>query len=247
MGGILTQGKKLMPRITKNSVGWIILFALVSPLPALAQAETSPETPQQEKVPAETRRAPSSFDADSFIIDRNPEALFGVSKVISGNTILLDNGEVVRLLGVEIPDDFGVEAHRFLKGLLEGKEIKLVFERRNRNIEGQLLAYVFRDGISVNNLMKEKAIYYSHIDPSFSYTPAFLYKIFPKEGEPMDSWEIIFGEARPIVMKAKVVLKNKQTLHGELVKETPDYIILKRMFYGKEIIEKENIAQLSFE
>lgn len=235
-----------MSVITKNSVGWIVFFAIVAPLPVFGQVAPSPETSPPGVSPVELT-PPPFFDADSFIINRSTEASFRVFRVISGNTLLLDNGEVVKLLGVEITEDYSVEAYRFLKGLLEGKEIKLGFERRNRNLEGQLLAHVFRDGISVNNLLKEKAVYYSEIDLSLSYAPVFLDKIFPKKGVPADSWEIIFGEAKPLVMKAKVVLKTKQILHGELVKETQDYIILKRMFYGKEIIDKKNIAQLSFE
>lgn len=229
-----------MPKIPKNLVWSILLFTLMVPLPAFGQAEPSPKD-KGELTP------PSFFEADSFIINRSPERTFRVVRVISGNTILLDTGEVVRLLGVEIPQDYSVEAYHLAKGLLEGKEVKLEFERRNRNLQGQLLAYVFRDGVSVNNLLKEKAVYHNEIDPSFSYTPFFLDKVFPKKEVPMDSWGIIFGEAKPLVVKAKVVLKTKQTISGKLVRETPEYIILKRMFYGKEIIEKKNIAQLSFE
>jgi hypothetical protein len=242
-----------MSRIVKNSVGYIVLLALITPLPVIGQDEPSLDSPKnEERLTGDMETfgeltPPPIFDADSFIVDRNPEVSFKVARVISGNTLLLENGEMVRLLGVEIPEDLGVEAYRLLRGLLEGKEIKLGFERRNRNLQGQLLAYVFKDGVSVNNLLKEKASFYSEIDPTFSYTPTLLDQIFPKKGASMDSWEIIFGEAKPLVMKAKVVLKNRQTLRGELLNETPEYIILKIRFSGNEIIEKKNIAQLSFE
>ena len=232
-----------MYRTTKNLIGWIVLFALAAPLPVFGQIEI-PFVLLEKKGEF---TPPPFFDADTFIVDRSPEVSFKVSKVVSGNTLLLDNGEVVRLLGVEIVGEYGAEAYRTLKGLLEGKEVNLEFERRNRNIEGQLLAYVFKDGVSVNNLLREKMVYYNEIDPSLSYTTAFLSKIFPEKDVPMDNWEIIFGETRPPVMKTRIVLKNKQTLRGEYVKETKDYIILRRPFYGKEIIEKKKIAQLSFE
>lgn len=240
-----------MSKITKNLIGWIVLFVLVTPLPVFGQAAASagPTTPTPElslEKRGEFTPAPF-FDADSFIIDRKPEISFRVSKVISGNTIILDNGEVVRLLGVEIPEEYGVEAYRVLKSLLEGKEVNLEFERKNRNMQGQLLAYVLKDGISMNKLLKEKALYYTEVDPSLAYTISFLDKIIPKRDVPMDSWEVIFGEIKPSVMKARIVLKDKQTLHGEFVKETKDYIILKRPFFGKDIIKKKNIAQLSFE
>ncbi|HHT9155134.1 MAG TPA: thermonuclease family protein [Candidatus Tripitaka sp. YC43] len=260
-----------MSKMTRNLIGWIVLFVLATPLPVFGQAaqvppadlsqltqsiaaqlksETAETTAPAQELSLEKRgelTPPPFFDADSFMIDRHPEVSFQVSKVISGNTIILDNGEVVRLLGVEIPEEFGVEAYRTLKGLLEGKEVNLEFERKNRNMQGQLLAYVLKDGVSVNKLLKEKAFYYSEVDPSLAYTSSFLDKIIPKKDVPMDSWEVIFGEVKPSVMKARIVLKNKQTLHGEFVKETKDYIILKRPFFGKDIIKKKDIAQLGFE
>ncbi|MDI6760894.1 MAG: hypothetical protein QMD05_08705 [Candidatus Brocadiaceae bacterium] len=240
-----------MSKMTKNLIGWLVLFVLVTPPPVFGQAtETAATTAPTTELSLEKRgelTPPPFFDADSFIIDRHPEVSFRVSKVLSGNTMILDNGETVRLLGVEIPEEYSVEAHRTLKSLLEGKEINLVFERKNRSMHGQLLAYVFKDGVSMNKLLKEKALYYTEIDPSLAYTISFLDKITPKRDVPMDSWEVIFGEVKPSVMKARIVLKDKQTLHGEFVKETKDYIILNRPFFGKDIIKKKDIAQLSFE
>jgi len=260
-----------MSKMTKNLIGWIVLFVLVTPLPVFGQtAQVSPAdlsqltqsiaaqlkseaagtTAPAQELSLEKRgelTPPPFFDADSFMIDRHPEVSFQVSKVLNGNTIILDNGEVVRLLGVEIPEEYSVEAHRTLKGLLEGKEVNLEFERKNRNMQGQLLAYVLKDGVSMNKLLKEKALYYTEVDPSLAYTTSFLDKITPKRDVPMDSWEVIFGEVKPSVMKARIVMKNKQTLHGEFVKETKDYIILKRPFFGKDIIKKKDIAQLGFE
>ncbi len=234
-----------MSCITKILTGWIVFFVLVVPFPIFGQIKPAETTISLEKKGELT--PPLFFDADSFVIDRRPEVQFKVSKVINGNTMLLDNGEVVRLIGVEIPEEFGVEAHRLLRGLLEGKEVKLEFERRNRNIEGQRLAYVFKDGVSVNNLLRERTSYYNRVDPSLSYVPVFLEGIFSERGVPMDSWEIVLGRPKPVVMKAKVVLKTGETLRGALVSETPDYIILDRKFYGKEVVEKKKIAQLGFE
>ncbi len=219
-------------------VGIIVFLTLGATIPAFGQEV--PEKAKEELIPP-------SLDADYFIIEKSPDILFRVAKVINGNTILLDNGEIVRLLGVEIPVDYSVESYRFLKGFLEGKEVRLEFERRNRNVQGQLLAHVFKEGVSVNNLLRERVSYYHEIDPALSFTPIFLERTFPERGKPMDSWEIIFGEAKPLIMRAKVVLKSKQILRGKLVKETSEYVILKIPFYGKEIIEKEDIEQLTFE
>lgn len=78
---------------------------------------------------------------------------FRITYVIDGDTILLNNKEKVRLIGIDAPEiqhndipsqRFGEEAKEFLKHLAEGKEGTLEYEPNDiRDKYGRLLAYVF--------------------------------------------------------------------------------------------------------
>ena len=82
-----------------------------------------------------------------------------VTKVIDGDTILLENGSVVRFLGVSAPhlhrkkvegDFFARETVRENKSLVLLKKVRLEFDVEKKDSEGRLLAYVFVKGLFVN-------------------------------------------------------------------------------------------------
>ena len=77
-----------------------------------------------------------------------------VKGVIDGDTIVLQSGEHVQLIGVRTPktkrganpaEPFGEEAYEFTKRLVEGKEIRLEIDPRAgfRDKHSRILAYVF--------------------------------------------------------------------------------------------------------
>ncbi len=86
--------------------------------------------------------------------------LIGVKEVIDGDTIVLDNGEKVRYIGVDTPelDDntkglecYGIEATERNRDLVKGKQVRLFKDVSERDRYGRLLAYVYRDdGVFVN-------------------------------------------------------------------------------------------------
>src|SRR4030043_1262577 len=83
-----------------------------------------------------------------------------VKRVIDGDTLLLTNGEKVRLIGVDTPETkhpqkpvqrFGKEAYLFTRTMVEGKEVRLEFDWQKRDRYGRLLAYVYLpDGTFLN-------------------------------------------------------------------------------------------------
>jgi hypothetical protein len=202
-----------------------------------------------EGAAGEKKKKPYEFDGDVFIVDRNPETTHRVIKVISANTILLDNGEMVRMIGVELSEEDGVRAFRMVKELLEGKEVRLKFHRSNRNIDGNLLAIVYKGDLNVNELLEEKFFLNTEIDPSFSYSPAYLDKVFPDRKKPMDFYELTLEEKQPPVEKhAVLTLKGKESpVKGVLIKETKDFLVIRSMFYGLQRIKKKDIKKISFE
>ena len=77
---------------------------------------------------------------------------FTCTRVIDGDTIVLNNGEKVRLIGVDTPDTkdsrktvqyYGKESFGFTQQMVEGKEVRLEFEQQQRDKYGRLLAYVY--------------------------------------------------------------------------------------------------------
>jgi len=88
-----------------------------------------------------------------------------VVKVFDGDTILLESGEKVRLIGIDCPEayesdklvrdaqrigqdikaiiEMGKKATEFTKNLIEGKRIRLELDVERKDKYGRLLAYVF--------------------------------------------------------------------------------------------------------
>jgi micrococcal nuclease len=96
-----------------------------------------------------------------------------VARVVDGDTLQLENGEKVRLIGIDTPEmhesaklhrdarrnkqdvtaiqKMGGRAYEFTRGLLEGKRVSLEFDVERRDRYERLLAYVYlKDGTFVN-------------------------------------------------------------------------------------------------
>ena len=85
---------------------------------------------------------------------------FKCTRVVDGDTIILGNGERVRLIGVDTPETkhtnkpveyFGKEASAFTRSKVEGKDVRLEYDQQQRDKYGRLLAYVYlMDGTFLN-------------------------------------------------------------------------------------------------
>lgn len=96
-----------------------------------------------------------------------------VVRVVDGDTLMLANGQRVRLLGIDTPEyhesdkldrdskrlniskkdiqKSGYQAYRFTQRLVEGKKIKLEFDQEKIDKFNRLLAYVYlEDGTFLN-------------------------------------------------------------------------------------------------
>ncbi len=101
----------------------------------------------------------NSYDnaASPYRIDPPRRAV--VKRVVDGDTLLLDTGERVRLIGVNTPetkhpdlpvDPLGLEASEFVVRRVEGKTIELRFDREKVDQHQRLLAYVYVDDRFLN-------------------------------------------------------------------------------------------------
>ncbi|MEX0727041.1 MAG: thermonuclease family protein [Planctomycetaceae bacterium] len=82
-----------------------------------------------------------------------------VERVVDGDTLLLETGERVRLIGVDTPETkhpdrpvelFGLEAAEFVQRRVEGRTVELRFDRERFDPYQRLLAYVYIDEECLN-------------------------------------------------------------------------------------------------
>jgi micrococcal nuclease len=86
-----------------------------------------------------------------------------VSRVVDGDTVVLQSGERVRYLLVDTPEStggknecFGPESRDFNRSLVEGRIVRLTYGEACTDRYGRLLAYVSVDGQEVNALLAER-------------------------------------------------------------------------------------------
>ena len=79
-----------------------------------------------------------------------------VTQIIDGDTFVLNNGEYVRLIGINAPEKgelYYTESKDFLSSLLINKQLIFESDIDKRDKYGRLLYYVYSNGIFVNELM----------------------------------------------------------------------------------------------
>ena len=109
--------------------------------------------------------------------------IYKVKRVIDGDTLLLINGERVRLIGVDTPETkhpqkpvqyFGREAYLFTKEMVDGKEARFEFDRQKRDRYGRLLAYVYLlDGTFLNAEIIKQGYGFAYTRFPFKYMEEF--------------------------------------------------------------------------
>ena len=78
-----------------------------------------------------------------------------VIRVIDGDTFEIENGDKVRMIGIDAPelkDNEGLESKNHLKLLIENKYVSLIKDEKNKNKDffGRLLRYVYLEDSDVN-------------------------------------------------------------------------------------------------
>ncbi len=131
---------------------------------------------------------------------RPPPATAGQHRIVhvyDGDTVKLDNGERVRMIGIDTPEThdnaklrkdidrrnvnrqiqlaMGQKAADFARSLLEGQEVKVEFDVEQRDRYGRLLAYLYlSDGTFVNEkIIREGYAYPLTIPPNVRHADEF--------------------------------------------------------------------------
>ncbi|WP_437201301.1 thermonuclease family protein [Planctomicrobium sp. SH664] len=172
------QGSSRIRRTPANS--WVLLVIVVlvianqyfnpqNPKPATAPPRSpaphsAPAAPPPATSPTASTPSSSSPKASSPTAEKprqaEPESItLRVRRVVDGDTLLMENGERVRLLGIDTPETkkegvpvqpFGPEAHLFTQRMVEGKEVRLEFDRERYDQYHRTLAFVHIDGLLLN-------------------------------------------------------------------------------------------------
>ena len=86
----------------------------------------------------------------------SPPETAKVTRVIDGDTIVIQGDYRVRYIGIDTPEihptveDYGIEAWEVNRELVEGKEIRLEMDVSETDKYGRLLRYVYVDDTFVN-------------------------------------------------------------------------------------------------
>lgn len=117
----------------------------------------------------------SSIAVGSFAKDAN-EAL--CSRVIDGDTIVLEGGQRVRYIGIDTPEEgrpYYLEAKEENKRLVEGKSVRLEYDVEKQDKYGRTLAYVYVGDIFVNaELVKNGYAMVFTFPPNVKYAKTFV-------------------------------------------------------------------------
>jgi len=139
---------------------------------------------QQFTSKEEMRRQPHS---GRQLGERQPQ-FRTVRRVVDGDTLVLENKERVRLIGVDTPETkhpnkpvqyYGKEATAFTKKMIQGKRVRLEFDQANAHIGHKdryrrTLAYVFlADGIFLNAEIIKRGYGFAYTRFPFQYMEEF--------------------------------------------------------------------------
>jgi micrococcal nuclease len=107
-----------------------------------------------------------------------------VNKIINGDTVQLDTGEIVKYIGIETPElnvkeggseFFAKQASRYNQKLVLLKKVRLEFDKEKKDKEGKMLAYVFVKNLFVNaELIKLGYARTNIVPPNDKYKNMFL-------------------------------------------------------------------------
>lgn len=107
-----------------------------------------------------------------------------VERVIDGDTVVLDNGQKVRLLGINAPElhhpdypvqKYGEEAKDYLKNRVEGKKCRIEYTILDQYDKyDRLLAFIYIDGALVNGELVKKGFAFATPNRYVSKTKEFL-------------------------------------------------------------------------
>lgn len=158
------------------ALGSIVTLVVVGSTADVEPAGETIASPVAPPAPATTTAAPPTSSVVPSPTSTEPPEPVGeqvsVARIVDGDTVELDDGRTVRLLGIDTPevhggtDCWGPEASEFARGTLDGQRVRLVRDPTQDPVDqyGRTLAYLVLSGGRNYSMMAATA------GAAFSYT-----------------------------------------------------------------------------
>lgn len=124
-----------------------------------------------------------------------------VRRVVDGDTLDLDDGTRVRILGIDAPEAGdapecgGAEATEFLAGMLTGRRVALSFDTECFDRYGRLLAHVRVGDESIGLALLDRGLACpAFVPPNLAHREAFAHAAQVARARGLGLW----GECRPL-------------------------------------------------
>lgn len=179
------------------------------------------------------------------------EKYYTITKVIDGDTYIINNGEKIRLIGVNTPEIhhpikgveyFGKESAEYAKRILINQKVTLKYDVGERDKYGRLLSYVYlADGTFVNALLvKEGYARIMTVPPNVKYADLFLKLEREARKNKRGLWS---GQSeKSIIIKGNINRKGEKIYHlpgGKYYQRTK----AERVFYSEEEARKADFRK----
>jgi len=172
--------KTILPKSNISKIRFFLASLLVSFLLLVFSIGTSP-TPEKTPAPATPTPSPQSEQLGISAESTTPAQVqkFKIVNVIDGDTVKLESGEIVRLIGIDTPETkgecFAIEATKKLEELILNKEVELEKDVSETDRYKRLLRYI-RIGDSFINkiLVREGFAKVATYPPDIKYKDKFI-------------------------------------------------------------------------
>jgi micrococcal nuclease len=149
------------------------------------------QNPRKDFIDSKHKSAAEAFTEQGY-------ANILVTRAVDGDTLVLANGQRLRLIGIDTPEmhesgklhrdakrmqqdietikALGRRSYEFTKGLVEGKRVRLEFDVERKDRYGRLLAYAYlEDGTFVNaEIVRQGYASLMTYPPNVKYADLFL-------------------------------------------------------------------------
>lgn len=146
----------------------------------LSSEESSKESLSKENIvlPSPTRELQSV--QDNVLGEANTDKVekgIRVIEVFDGDTVKLDTGEVIRLLGINAPETgqpYSSQSTQFLKETLLNRPVRIEYDIQTKDRYNRTLAYLYSGSLFVNaELVKRGLAVIETIEPNVLYVDTF--------------------------------------------------------------------------
>ena len=212
---------------TKKVLGIIIvgLFLFVVGIASFSKPPVKTEpSPKPQVEGTQTQNSPTP-------IASNSASLVKVKRVIDGDTIEIEDGRKIRLIGIDTPElnksgeagCFGREAYDYANKLLTGQTIKLEKDISETDRYGRLLRFIYLGDTFINDKLVKDG--YARV---YTYPPDVKYQDKFKESESyardnnLGLWSkcnatVIHNTVAPTVKATSTPIQNTQNSSGSFV------------------------------